>query len=429
MNGVPILLLQLVAILGVARLLGLLLRRVGQPPVIGEMLAGIALGPMLFGAIAPASQAFLFAPASLPALDGLSQIGLVLFMFIVGAELRLPGGARRHLGASSVVGLLSVLLPFALGLAISPALHARFAPTGVAFWPFAFFMAASMSITAFPIMARILKERGMTESPVGRLSLTSAALADVLAWIVLAFVVALISNHAGWSGFALTICGSAGLALFAFVVLRPWLARLLSRHAPDGRPGGALLALLLILVFASSAATNALGLHAVFGAFLIGAVLPRDNRLLACLIERIEYVAVIVLMPVFFALAGLNTTADAFTGAGLGAIALILAAAVLGKILGAAAGARATGYGWRESFAVGSLMNARALMELIVMKVGLDIGVIGPEIFTMLMVMAVLTTLMTTPLLIAFTRPSRQDALAQDAYPPNGNRHEQDPAA
>jgi Kef-type K+ transport system membrane component KefB len=430
MNGVPILLLQLVAILGVARLLALLLRRFGQPPVIGEMLAGIALGPMLFGAVAPAAQSFLFARPSLAALDGLSQIGLVLFMFIVGAELRLPGGARRHLGASSVVGLLSVLLPFALGLAISSPLHARFAPTGVAFWPFAFFMAASMSITAFPIMARILKERGMTESAVGRLSLTSAALADVLAWIVLAFVVALISSRAGWSGFALTIGGSAGLALFAFVVLRPWLARLLSRHAPDGRPGGALLALLLILVFASSAATNALGLHAVFGAFLIGAVLPRDNRLLACLVERIEYVAVIVLMPVFFALAGLNTTADAFTAAGLGAIALILAAAVCGKILGAAAGARAAGYGWRESFAVGSLMNARALMELIVMKVGLDIGVIGPEIFTMLMVMAVLTTLMTTPLLIAFTRPRRhQDDLAQDAYPPTGTCHEQDPAA
>ena len=403
MNEIPILLIQLVAILGTARLLALVLRHFGQPPVIGEMLAGIALGPMVFGALAPQAQAFLFAPSSLSALDGLSQIGLVLFMFIVGAELRLPGGAKRHLGASGMVGTLSVLLPFALGIAISPGLHERFAPAGVSFWPFAFFMAASMSITAFPIMARILKERGMTESPIGRLSLTSAALADVLAWIVLAFVVALISSKAGWSGFVVTMAGSIALAGFAFGVLRPWLAYMLKRHAADGKPGNGMLALILILVFAASAVTNALGLHAVFGAFLIGAVLPRDNGLLACLVERIEYVAVLVLMPVFFALAGLNTSADAFSGAGLGALALILAAAVLGKILGAGAGARLAGFGWRDSMAVGSLMNARALMELIVMKVGLDIGVIGNEIFTMLMVMAVVTTLMTAPLLIAFS--------------------------
>lgn len=420
MASMPILLLQLLAILGSARLFSFVLRRFGQPPVIGEMLAGIALGPMVFGLLAPQAQAFLFAPSSLAALDGLSQIGLVLFMFVVGAELRLPGGARRHLGASALVGVLSVALPFALGLAISPALHERFAPAGITFWPFALFMAAAMSITAFPIMARILKERGMTESKIGRLSLTSAALADVLAWIILAFVVALISSKAGWSGFAMTMTGSIGLAVFAFVALRPWLAWIFERHAPDGRPGSGLLALLLILVFASSAATSVLGLHAVFGAFLIGAILPRDNRLLACLIERIEYVAVIVLMPVFFALAGLNTTTDAFAGAGLGALMLILAAAVLGKILGGAAGARAAGYGWRDSFATGSLMNARALMELIVMKVGLDIGVIGMEIFTMLMVMAILTTLMTTPLLIVFTR-ERPALSALDACSPNRN--------
>ncbi len=430
MGQVPLLLLQLIAILGTARLFSILLRRIGQPPVIGEMLAGIALGPIVLGALSPSAQAFLFAPSSLTALDGLSQIGLVLFMFIVGAELRLPGGARKHLGASGVVGLLSVLLPFALGLAISPALHERYAPEGIAFWPFAFFMAASMSITAFPIMARILKERGMTESAVGRLSLTSAALADVLAWIVLAFVVALISSKAGWSGFAITMLGSLGLAAFAFTVLKPWLARMLDRHAPDGRPDSGLLAMILILVFAGAAATSALGLHAVFGAFLVGAVLPRDNRLLACLVERVEYVAVIVLMPVFFALAGLHTTADAFSGNGLGALMLILAAAVFGKVIGGAAGARASGYSWRESFAVGSLMNARALMELIVMKVGLDIGVIDGEIFTMLMVMAVLTTLMTTPMLIAFTRGTRQtESLAQDAHSSTGKFHEQDPAA
>jgi Kef-type K+ transport system membrane component KefB len=195
------------------------------------------------------------------------------------------------------------------------------------------------------------------------------------------------------------------MAVFAFAVLRPLLARALARGGVDGRPSTGLLALLLIGAFACSAITDALGLHAVFGAFVFGAALPRDNRLLACLIERIEYVAVLVLMPVFFALAGLHTTPDALGGAGGVALALILAAAVLGKVLGGAAGAKAAGFSWRDAFAVGSLMNARALMELIVMKVGLDIGVIGAEIFTMLMIMAIVTTLMTTPLLSLFTRP------------------------
>ncbi len=403
MNQVPLLLLQLVVILGTARVFAVLLRRLGQPPVIGEMLAGIALGPIVFGVLAPEWQSALFAKASLGALDGLSQVGLVLFMFIVGAELRMPQGARRTLTAAGLVGVLSVVLPMALGLAISPMLHPHFAPDGVGFWPFALFMAASMAITAFPIMARILKERGMTQTPIGQLSLASAAIADVLAWIALALVVALIASDTGWTGFFITFGGTVLMAVLMFAVLRPLLARSLARHAPDGKPSTGLLAVLLIGVFASSAATEALGLHAVFGAFLFGAALPRDNRLLETLIERLEHVAVIVMMPVFFALAGLNTTPDAFADTGVSALGLIFAAAVLGKILGGAAGARAGGLGWRESFAVGSLMNARALMELIVMKVGLDVGVIGPEIFTMLMIMAIGTTLMTTPLLSAFT--------------------------
>jgi Kef-type K+ transport system membrane component KefB len=408
MSEWPLLLLQLIAILGVARVLSVVLRHFQQPPVIGEMLAGIALGPVVFGVLAPDWQAFLFAADSLAALDGLSQIGLVLFMFVVGAEIRLPDGVRRHLGVSGVVGLLCVVLPMLFGLGIAPLLHAQFAPDGIAFWPFALFMAASMSITAFPVMARILKERGMSETPLGRLSLTSAALADVLAGFVLALVAALLSNRAGWRGFAVTVAGSAALAWVGFALLRPWLARVFARDSSDGRPSTGLLAMILILVFAAAAATSALGLHAVFGAFLVGAILPRDNRLRACLVERIEHLAVIVLMPVFFALAGLNMTVDAFAGAGMAALGLVLVAAVLGKLLGGTLGARLGGHGWAESMAVGSLMNARGLMELIVIKIGLDVGVIGGEIFTMLMIMAVVTTLMASPLLVAFTRLAGQ---------------------
>jgi len=403
-SHVPHLLLQLAVILAVARVLAILLGRLGQPPVIGEMIAGIVLGPIVFGALAPETHAFLFPKDKIAALEGLSQVGLVLFMFVVGAELRAPGGARSRIVAASWIGVLGVLLPMALGFAIAPVLHARFAPAGVGFWPFALFMAASMAITAFPIMARILKERAMTRTPIGQLALASAAIADVLAWIMLALVVALISSHGGWSDFARTLIGLVAMAAVGFGVLRPLVAKLLAHNAADGRPGGATLGILLILTFAMAAATEWLGLHPVFGAFLFGACLPRDDRLLDTLIERLEHVAVLVLMPVFFALAGLSTTLDAFTGTGFPALLLILAAAVVGKILGAAGGARIAGLGWREAGAIGSLMNARGLMELIVMKVGLDAGVIGNEIFTMLMVMAVVTTLMTSPMLTLFLR-------------------------
>jgi Kef-type K+ transport system membrane component KefB len=253
-------------------------------------------------------------------------------------------------------------------------------------------------------MARILKERGMTQTNVGQLAMTSAAVADVLAWIALALVVVLANSVRDWSAFLRQIAGIAVLAVVVFGVFRPLIARWLAKYANDGQPAGALLAVLLIGTFACAYATGLLGVHPVFGAFLFGACVPRDDRLLHALIERIEHVAVLVLMPVFFALAGLNTTRDVFVGAGLGGLALILVVAIVGKIMGAALGARACRHSWRESMAVGSLMNARGLMELSVMKVGLDIGVIGPPAFTMLLVMALVTTIMTTPMVMFFSR-------------------------
>jgi Kef-type K+ transport system membrane component KefB len=400
------LLLQLVIILGTARLLGLILRYFGQPAVIGEMAAGLVLGPIVFGALAPDWHAHVFDPASRGGLEGLSQLGLVLFMFIIGAELRLPTGARSQLVAATWIGLLSVLLPMALGVAIAFPLYARLAPVGVAFWPFALFMACAMSITAFPVMARILKDRGETQTTAGRLALTSAAVADVVAWAMLALVVVLASSRREWSHFARLLTGVALLCIVIFGLFRPLIARLLTRYASDGRPAGALLAALLIGTLACAYATSFLGVHPVFGAFLFGACLPRDDRLLHALVERLEHVAILLLMPVFFALAGLSTTPNAFVGAGLGSLLLILGVAIVGKFAGAGLGARIAGQPWGITFAVGSLMNARGLMELIVMKVGLDIGVIGPELFTMLLVMALVTTVMTSPLLTLFSRHS-----------------------
>ena len=393
--------LQLVVILATARGCGLLLKFFGQPAVIGEMAAGLLLGPIVFGALAPETHAQLFAKETLGGLSSLSTVGLVLFMFIVGAELRAPDGVRAQVKAAGWVGVLGVLLPMAAGFAIAPVLH-PLAPAGVAFWPFALFMAAALSITAFPVMARILKDRGLTQTRLGRLALSSAAIADVFAWVMLAVVVALAGLGGGTSGLLRTTFGTVALVVVVFGVLRPVYGWLMRRFAPTGEPSQMLLAALLLGALGCAGLTEWLGLHAVFGAFLFGACLPRDDRLLRCLVERLEYIAIVLLMPIFFALAGLNTTADAFVGTGLGALLLVLVAAVVGKVAGGAVGARVAGYGWRESLATGALMNARGLMELIVMKVGLDAGLIGPSLFTMLLVMALVTTVMTSPLLTWF---------------------------
>src|SRR3984957_20040701 len=398
------LLLQLIVILGCARILGLTLRFFGQPMVIGEMVAGLMLGPAVFGAVAPTLQAALFQRSSLPELDAISQLGLALFMFFVGVGLRLPEGAKAQITASSWTGGLSVLRPMALGFAVAVPLHPLLAPPGITFWPFALFIAAAMSITAFPVMARILKDRGETHTRIGRLSLSGAAVADVFSWIMLAVVVVLVGSGSDWSRIVKMLTGLGVLCTLLFGVLRPMIAWLLTRYASDGRPTGALLATLLIGTFASAYATAYLGVHPVFGAFLFGACLPRDDRLLHSLIERIEHVAVLILMPVFFALAGLNTTPEAFSGAGPGNLLLIMSVAVGGKIIGGSVGARIAGEPWRPALAIGSLMNARGLMELIVMKVGLDAGLIEKPLFTMLLVMAIVTTVMTGPLLNWFAR-------------------------
>ncbi|WP_374012877.1 cation:proton antiporter [Pseudoxanthomonas koreensis] len=393
-----LLLVQVAVILIVARLCGLLLARFGQPPVIGEMAAGILLGPIVFGAALPDLHASLFPVASLPALSALSTLGLVLFMFVIGVELRAPEGARAQVLAATRVAGLSAVVPFGLAVAIAPLLHARMVPEGVGMWTFALYLGVALSVTAFPVLARILKDRGLQQTRIGRVSLSAAALLDVAAWVALALLVALAAGS-GYSGLMRTLAGLALLLVVIFAGLKPLFAWLLRRHAADGTLSGTVLAALLVGLFSCAAATEWLNVHAVFGAFLFGACLPRDDRLMRCLVERIEHLALVLLMPVFFALAGMDTTAEAFTGAGLGALLLVLAVAVVGKVSGGGLGAWLSGYSVRDSVAVGSLMNARGMIELIVMKVGLDAGLIGPEMFTLLLLVALITTLMTGPLL------------------------------
>jgi len=402
------LLLQLIVILVSARLCGWLLRWLGQPQVVGEMAAGMLLGPAVLGSCAPAWSAQLFSTELLGGLNALSTLGLVLFMFVVGLEIRSPGGVRRQLRAAGSVGVLSMAVPAALALAIAPLLHPALAPAGIGLAPFALFLAAAVSITAFPVMARILKDRGMTQTPFGQLSLAGAAVVDLFAWILLAVVVAMAGAGDGSRGLATIIGGTVLLLAVLGLVVRPLYARLLAAHAPEGTPSPAVLAALIVGLLASAYATERLHLHAVFGAFLFGACLPRDDRLLQALTERVEPLSVVLLMPLFFALAGLSTTRAAFTQGALGAMALVIAVAAVGKLLGGAIGARLSGQDAADSFAVGALMNARGLMELIVMKVGLDTGLIGPRMFTILLVMALVTTAMTSPLITLALRLRRK---------------------
>ena len=400
-------LIQLLVILLVSRIAAWGLRWLGQPPVVGEMIAGLALGPLVFGALAPTWQTALFAPHSLSGLESLSTLGLVLFMVVVGAELRMPEGARQNLINATRIGGLGVLIPMLLGLAAVPLIYPMLAPHGVGYWSFALFVATAVAVTALPVMARILKDRKMFDSRTGQLAIASAAVADVLAWIMLAVVAAMISSHGDWMPFWRTLIGLILMLVFCVAIVRPLSARVLTKHAPDGSVDGPLLALLLMSAFVCAATTELLGLHPVFGAFLFGVCLPRDNRLLASLIERVEKVALLVLLPVFFALTGLSTSAEVLHS-GMGyALALLLSVAIVGKLLGGVIGARLAKQSWRDSFAVGSLMNARGMMELIVLKVGLDAGVIDQRMFTLLLIMAIVTTMMTTPMLVYFTRQSQ----------------------
>lgn len=410
-----LLLLQLLVILVVARGCGWVLKYLGQPPVIGEMAAGLLLGPIVFGAFSPELHASLFPAGSLAPLSALATFGLILFMFIVGAEMRPIEGPRAQVRAAGAVGLLGISMPLALGLAVSPLLYPRYAPEGLAFWPFALFLAAALSVTAFPVLARILKDRGLTHTRPGQLALSAAVIDDAFVWIFLA-VVLTFSGGTGEYGVAVIAAGAVLLVAVVFALLKPLYARLLKAGAGEDGPGQRALVAVMIGLLACTAFAEAIGLHAVFGAFVFGACLPRDNGLLAYLRRTFEPLAMLVLMPIVFALAGLNTTPDAFTGAGPGALALILLVAVAGKLVGGMAGARISGYGWRDSFAVGSLINARGLMELIVLKIGLDAGLVGPELFTMLFAMAIVTTLMTAPLLALWARRSQDTTPARDRH-------------
>jgi Kef-type K+ transport system membrane component KefB/nucleotide-binding universal stress UspA family protein len=398
------LLLAAAVIIVVARLVGAVFQKINQPQVVGEIVAGLILGPSALGAIAPGLSHQLFDPEMLPFLDVLAQVGLIFFMFLIGLELdvRLIRG-RGHTAAT--VSHVSIIAPFLLGVVAALVIFPTLGSESGRFVPFALFLGASMSITAFPVLARILTERNIYKSPLGAVTLTCAAVDDVTAWCMLAVVVAIARAH-GTASAAITIGLSVAFIAGMILLVRPLLSRLARYHEDRGHLGGPMLALLFVGILLSALATDRIGIHAIFGAFLFGAIMPPRSEFIAELVGKLEDFTVVFLVPLFFAYTGLRTNIGLIGGdVKLWLICgLILAVAIVGKWGGSSVAARVMGMDWRQSMALGVLMNTRGLTELIILNIGLDLKVIPPALFAMLVIMALVTTFMTTPLLSAFYR-------------------------
>jgi Kef-type K+ transport system membrane component KefB len=399
-------LIALAAVILVGQILARLFAYLGQPPVIGEVVAGILLGPSLFG---PEASALILPPAAAPFLGVVAQLGVILYMFLVGLELN--AGLLRH-RAHAVVATshASILLPFLLGAILSLFLYPRLSGQDVPFTSFALFMGVAMSITAFPVLARILTDRGLTRTQLGVTALSCAAVDDVTAWCLLAFVVGVARAEVG-EGLLVT-AGTLVYIAFMFLVARPILARLAGRAARrqpaevDRLSRGAA-ALVFLALLLSAIATELIGVHAIFGAFLLGAIIPHDSAVARSFTRQLEHIVTVLLLPAFFAFTGMRTRIDLVTGVEQWLICgLIIVVATVGKFGGTLAAARLTGSTWRDAAALGILMNTRGLMELIVLNIGLDLKVISPTLFAMMVLMALVTTMATAPILRRLLPPS-----------------------
>jgi Kef-type K+ transport system membrane component KefB len=399
-HPLSVLLLQVLVIVATARALGFLFGRIGQPPVIGEMVAGILLGPSLLGLVAPGAQSFLFPASSLPQLHLLSQVGVMLFLFVVGIELDMEH-LRQKAHAAVLVSQASIVVPFFLGTLLSLLLYRSLAPAGTRFSAFALFLGVAMSITAFPVLARILEDRRMSKTALGSTAIASAAVGDVTAWCLLTVVVAM-ARAEGLGGALATIVLTALFIAVMLLVVRPRTGRLMGQGSLRLAGSGGLLAGIFLFVFASALFTEAIGIHALFGAFLAGVCMPPGSGLRQFLRERLETFSSVFLLPVFFAFAGLRTEIGLLADWQSWLIcASVILVAIAGKLGGSMLAARWTGMGWGDSFALGALMNTRGLVELIVLNLGYELGILSPRIFAMLVLMALVTTFMTGPLLHA----------------------------
>lgn len=399
------LLATMAAVIMLGHVFGWLFRYIGQPPVIGEVLAGIALGPSVLGALWPEAMHTLI-PSSVEdphgqvtsAVKAVSQLGVILYMFLVGLEVNIKQ-LKRQAHAAVAISHASILAPFLLGVLLALWLYPRLSHQGVPFTSFALFMGVAMSITAFPVLARILTDRKLTRTDVGAMALACAAVDDVTAWCLLALVVGVVQAQVGS---ALLVSAWALVFILAmFAIVRPavkWVSKRLDQRS-DSLPSLAIVGG-FVAVLAASLTTELIGIHAVFGAFLLGAVIPPDSRLAHEFHAKLRDPVLVLLLPAFFAYTGMRTQIGLVSGWEAWLMcALIILVATLGKFGGSLAAARLTGESWRNSAAIGVLMNTRGLMELIVLNIGLDLGVISDKLFAMMVIMALATTIATSPLL------------------------------
>lgn len=399
-HPLSILILQIISIIVVSRIFGYIFNKIGQPTVIGEIIAGIVLGPSLMGLFFPEASEFLFAKDSLPNLQFLSQVGLILFMYVIGMELDLKV-LRNQAHDAVVISHASIIIPYFLGMGLAYYMYQEFAPANVSFLSFALFMGIAMSITAFPVLARIIQERDLTKTKLGSIALTCAAADDVTAWCILAAVIAIVK--AGTFVSALFTIGLSLLyvSLMLFAV-QPFLKKIGNIYSDRETISKPIVAFSFLILLTSAYIAEIIGIHALFGAFLAGVIMPANMNFRRILMGKIEDVSLVLLLPLFFVFTGLRTQIGLLNQSHLwGMCGLIILTAVVGKFGGSTLAARVVGQSWKDSLGIGALMNTRGLMELIVLNIGYDLGILSPEVFAMLVLMALITTFMTGPALDA----------------------------
>ena len=393
-----ILLLQMIAILLVARFFGQLFARFGQPTVVGEILAGIILGPSVLGKYFPDAFNFIFSTTSLGSINVLSQIGLILFMFVIGMELNI-GALKGKMKEVLVISHAGIIIPFFLGLLLAYFIYIEFASALTGFLPFALFVGISMSITAFPVLARIIQEKDLTRSHLGTMSLAIAAIGDVTAWCLLAAVIA-VSGSGNVLDSVVTIFFTMAYVAVMMFVVKPFLRKVGEVYKTNELVNKKMVAFIFLLLLISSFTTQVLGIHALFGAFMAGVVMPPLTNFRKIITEKIEDVSVSLLLPLFFVFIGLRTEIGLVNTPHLWLICgLIILVAIVGKFGGTAIVSKLLGETWRDSVIMGVLMNTRGLMELIVLNIGYEMGILPPVVFVMLVIMTLVTTFMTTPVM------------------------------
>jgi Kef-type K+ transport system membrane component KefB len=397
-HPLPILLLQIMVIVIVVRIFGFLFNKMGQPVVIGEIVAGIVLGPSILGALFPGVFDFIFPATSFINLQFLSQVGLMLFMFVIGMELDI-GLIRKQAKEAVIISHASIIIPYTLGMTLALYLFKQFAPANISFSSFALFMGIAMSITAFPVLARIIQERNLTRTKLGAMAITCAAADDVTAWCILAALIAIVK-----AGSSVSTLFTLGLVvsylLIMLFVIRPLLKKpgtIYNKREIVSKP---MMAIVFMILLLSAYATEVIGIHALFGAFLAGVIMPQGINFRKIVTDKIEDVSLVLLLPLFFVFTGLRTHIGLLNQGHLWiTCGWIILVAVAGKFGGSAIAAKIVGQSWKDSLSIGALMNTRGLMELVVLNIGYDLGILSPEVFTMMVIMALVTTFMTSPAL------------------------------